>query len=83
MLPCFTPLGNPGRGTDATRSPVSPEPMMPLDHRPASDSGFSFRLLKLSTTGSGSTGGSTVALGVAGASFEESDSPTALLAFTR
>ncbi len=41
---------------DATRRPVSADPM-PFDQRPTSDSGFSFRRSKQSTTGNGSTAG--------------------------
>ena len=66
---------------DVTRRPVSAEPMMPFDQRPASDSAFSF-LLKLSTTGKGSTGGRIGAIGVALASFESELTPTAFEATT-
>ena len=42
---------------ELTFRPVSPEPMMPFDQRPASESGFSLARLKLSRAGSGSPAG--------------------------
>src|SRR3990172_6291473 len=50
---------------DATRRPVSTEPMIPFDQRPESDSGFSLRRLKLSSVGSGSSGASTEVVALA------------------
>ena len=55
---------------DATRSPVSLEPMTPFDQRPESLSGFSLRRLKLSRVGSGSEGVTTPLCVVALAVFE-------------
>ena len=58
------------------KRPVSTPPveLMPFVQRPASESGFSFARSKLSTVGSGASGG-TRSAGVAEASLESCPSP--------
>ena len=65
---------------EETWRPVSAEPPIPFDHRPESESGFSFGRLKLSSVGSGRAG--ELAVGTAEASFESALSPTAFTAET-